>query len=118
MSMKGHEFDEQRARYTDLIHMGKRFNRFLVDNHVKSIEAFPETLAMFIGLCEKARMLNAQAPAAMKSIWLCFGHWSTDCGKNAEIVLKLKLDGPLSDRDNWLPKYNRKVKIILKYTKF
>ena len=109
MNMRGHEFDEQRTRYTELLHMGRRFNRFLTDNQIKSIEAFPETLSMFLGLCEQSRMLNEQSPPAMKGIWLCFGHWSTDCGKNAEIVLKLKLDGPLSDRDNWLPKFNRKV---------
>jgi len=79
----------------------------LADNKIRSIEAFPETWATYLGLCEKSRYLHDQCPIAMKNVWICFGHWSTDNGSCAEVVLKIKLDGPLLDRDNWMPKFCR-----------
>ena len=84
-----------------------RFNKFLATNNVKSLSAYPELEAIFLALCEKGRNLNYQAPPRMKNMWLCFAYWTSDNGSSAEILLKLKTDGPLSDRDFFIQKRDR-----------
>lgn len=76
-------------------------------NAVKNLSLYPELLATFLAICEEGRELNHTSPAVMKPSWLCFGYWSTDCGKSIEVVLKIRLDGPLADRDCFEPRYTR-----------
>jgi len=91
-----------------------RFNKFLARNSVKSLSAYPELEAIFLSLCEKGRTLNYQAPPKMKNLWLCYAYWTQDNGAAAEVLLKLKMDGPLADRDCFIPKRDRET-VFQKY---
>ena len=47
----------------------------------------------------------------MKGAWLCFGYVQTDDGRANEVLIKVKLDGPLEDRNVFNPVNDRKLVI-------
>ena len=85
----------------------KTFNAYLSANLIMNLALYPEFLACFQAICEMGRHLNDTCPPSMKGAWLCFAYWTADDGKSNEVVIKVKLDGPVGDRNIFNPVYGR-----------
>jgi len=86
-------------RMKDLLRTAIRFNKILEQNKIRSMQGYPELEAIYLGICEKARLYHDQSPPLMKSVWMCFAINTADDGCNIQLKLRLRMDGPLSDRD-------------------
>ena len=77
-------------------------------NRIRNVGMYDETLALFTSITERGRQLNVESPPSMKNLWLCFKADFTDGEECTEILLRLRTDGPLSDRDIFCPPPSRR----------
>ena len=59
--------------YKGLLTEAQKVNAFMRENGIKFMLLYPELLAIYLGLCEKARAIHEGGPPRMMAIWLNFG---------------------------------------------
>ena len=93
---------------TQLAREVKVVNEMLRVNKIKNVGERLETLALFHAIAEAGRDLNKDSPPGLRNLWMCFKTDIIDGEDHTAILLRLKTDGPLQDRNLFHPPVSRR----------